>query len=446
MNTPKLKKAETLKEIRKVCRPMPLEADELEAFFIETDSARDPNQQTRESIKESLESIPNAQILFYGHGGCGKSTELIKLSTEIENNFFIVSFSVQEEMNPIAIRAEDLILIIAGKILDTAQNAGLKIEEKLLDSVLNYFTKTVSTEKECLDAGVGAKAGLSSGSILEKLLGIFVNLNGEIKYNAYGEQTTTAFLRKRPSDLLVQANILIEAVKDALPENKELLVIVEGLDKIDLKQAREIYVRNARLLTGIKVSIIYTIPIFLFHSPDVGAFKPSFNTTLSLPMIKVYEPPNKRASGFEVVKSIILKRMEENLIEPDALDLLIEKTGGVLRHVFEVLHKTSLMTTAAIPLRREHIEYGLNQLRGDLALQITLPYESFPGSPQTVTELHDRLTEYARKQKKGELPDLMADPINQILIKSCALVEYNGKRWLGVHPMVQEYLEALGRL
>jgi len=160
----------------------------------------------------------------------------------------------------------------------------------------------------------------------------------------------------------------------------------------------------------------------------------------------VYEPPYKRAGGFEIVKSVILERIEENLIETDALELLIDKTGGVLRHVFEVLHKASVMATATIPLKIEHIQYGLNQLRGDLALQITLPYESFPGSPQTVAELHDRLTEYARKQRRGEFPELMADPINQILSKSCALVEYNGKRWLGVHPLVQEHLEDLGRI
>ena len=41
MNSPKIKKASSLEEIHTFCRPMPLKADELEAFFVETDYARD---------------------------------------------------------------------------------------------------------------------------------------------------------------------------------------------------------------------------------------------------------------------------------------------------------------------------------------------------------------------------------------------------------------------
>jgi hypothetical protein len=436
MNTPKLKKAENLEEIHKFCRPMPLKPDELEAFFIETDSARNSHQNPRERIKKDLKAIPNARILFYGHRGCGKSTELSKLSKEIQDNFFTVSFSIMEEMNLNAVRAEDLILIIAERILNAAQEQDLKLKDTLLNPVLDYFSETVLTKNERHTIGTGVKA----------LLGLFVKLNGEIKYNAYNEESKTAHLRKRPADLLGQTNNLIEAVKDALPEGKDLLVIVEDLDKIDLKQARDIYVQNAGLLTGIKVNIIYTIPVFLFHSPDVGAFQPLFDDTISFPMIKVCEPSDKRAEGFETVRSIILKRVEDKLIKPDALDLLIEKTGGVLRHVFEVLKETSLMATASVPLSCENIRYGLDQLRIDLSRQIALPYDSFPDSPQSVEKLYELLTIYTKKQQKNEFIKPKSDTIHQILIRSCALVEYNGKQWIGVHPLVREFLEALGRL
>ncbi|MCP4353399.1 MAG: hypothetical protein GY795_48740 [Desulfobacterales bacterium] len=440
------KKAETLQEIRRVCRPMPLTGKELEKFFVETDSARDPNQNTRQRIKETLNVMPDARILFYGHRGCGKSTELNKLITELGDKFFPVSFSIEKEMNLIAVRAEDLILIIAGRILNTAKKAKLKVSDSLLTPVLDYFTQTVFTEKECTDVSAGVGAGLSPESVLGKLLGLFVKLNGEIKYSTHDEQTKTSALRKRPADLLAQVNILIEAVRAALPDGKNLLVIVEDMDKLDLKQARDIYVNSVNLLTGINTGIIYTIPIFLFHSSEVNAFKHHFDDTVNLPMIKVSEPPAKKAGGFEIVRKIILERIEEKLIEQPALDLLIEKTGGVLRHAFDVLHETSVMTSAKIPLTQEHIRYGLNQLRRELSLQIALPYESFPGSPGSVDDLHNRLTECAKKQRIGELPGLIPDPVNQVLIKSCALVEYNGERWLGVHPLVVEYLESLGRL
>jgi len=55
-------------------------------------------------------------------------------------------------------------------------------------------------------------------------------------------------------------------------------------------------------------------------------------------------------------------------------------------------------------------------------------------------------TDSARKQQQGEKSPPKADAVNQILLKSCALVEYNGEGWLGVHPLVIENLKALGRL
>ncbi|MGE0086754.1 MAG: hypothetical protein AB7S75_20300 [Desulfococcaceae bacterium] len=443
----KLKKAETLADIRRVCRPLPLSGRELESFFIETDCARDPNQNTRQRISATLEVIPDARILFYGHRGCGKSTELNKLMTEISDRFITVSFSIQDEMNLVSARAEDLILVITARVLKSAQNMGLELKDSLLKPVLDFFSETVLSEKECRDMNLNVGAGVSTESgLLGKLAGLFFKIASEIKFNAHSEETKTAKLRKRPGDLLTQANFVIEAVRSALPEDKKLLIIVEDIDKLDLKQAREIFVQNTNLLTGLRTCIIYTIPIFLFHSPEVNAFKHHFDDTINLPMIKVMEPPEKKADGFEIVREMILNRIQGNLIEPDALQLLIQKTGGVLRHIFDVLHEAAVMTTAKIPLTRDHIQYGLNQLRRELSLQIALPYEPLPGGPQSVEQLHERLVECAKKQRLGEKPGLIADAINQILIKSCAMVEYNGERWIGVHPLVIEYLKVIGRL
>ena len=47
-------------------------------------------------------------------------------------------------------------------------------------------------------------------------------------------------------------------------------------------------------------------------------------------MIKVLNP-DSRADGFEIVRQIVHRRVAPSAIK-DALNLLIEKTGGVLRH------------------------------------------------------------------------------------------------------------------
>ena len=440
-------KASSLEELRRVCRPMPLTGKQLEVFFVETDLARDPHQETRRRIKGALEGGETPRVLFYGHRGCGKSTELNKLLAELGDRVFPVTFSAHDEMSPIAVRAEDLVLVVAERVLNAATDYKLGVDENMLKPVLDYFAEEVFTEKECRDSTLQLEGGVSAkDSIVGKLIGLLAKIRGEIKLNVHSDETRIARLRKRPADLLAHANALLDAVRQSLPEDRPLLIVVEDLDKLDMQQAREMFVNNVNLLAGIRAGVVYTIPVFLFHSPDVNAFKFSFDDVVSIPMIKTVEPGGKRAPGFETVREIVLRRVDEKLIEAEALELLIEHTGGVLRHTFETLHTASLMAGASVPLRKENIQYGLRQLQKEFWQQITLPFEPVPGGPESVDELYERLAEYGMKQNKGEKNPPKADPVNQILLKSCALVEYNGEGWLGVHPLVMENLKALGRI
>ena len=443
---PMAKKAITISELRTVCKPMPLEGPELEAFFVETDEARDPHQRTRQRLMMALETEP-ARLLFYGHPGCGKSTELNKFLAERTKQFLPVKFSVLDEMTPSNVMAEDLVLVITERVLNAAQRAGLKADERILRGVYDYFAETTKKRKTSHGGSLKAGAGVNtSRSYLGKLIGLFVRFSGEIKVDSYSEETRVFTLRKRPAELLAQANKVIEAVRKGLPKGQRLLVVVEDIDKLDLKQAREMYVNNVNLLTGLAADVIYTIPIYLFHSPDVNAFRHHFDDVIALPMIKVCEPGKDKVPGFDTAKRIVLERIEQSLIEDGALDLLIKKTGGVLRHAFDVLHIVATMSGVAAPISEKHVRYGLDKLRQTCWQQIALPADPLPEGPKSVNELFDRLAEYAKKQVRGKKQLPVSDSINQVLLKCCALVEYNGKGWFGVHPLVIENLRTLGRL
>jgi len=444
----RLSKATTVEEIRSVCRPKPLVGKELDAYFVETDESRDSLQDTRQLLFDALMAIEDARILFYGHRGCGKSTELNKFLSEHPDEFLAVKFSVLDEMSAVAARAEDLILVITDQVLQKAQQAGLSVNPRNLERVLKYFAETTVTTQGSRDLSTEAGAGLSTdASLWGTLLGLYAKFRAEIKYSAHSDETTIATLRKRPADLLAQANEVISAVRGALPDGKSLLIIVEDMDKLELKQAYNIYVNNATLMTGINAKVVYTIPVFLFHSPEAEVFIQQFDGSVALPMIKVCDfTQREHTRGFEIMRSIVLKRINEKLIENDALDMLIEKTGGVPRHTFEVLNHAAAIRDVTAPITKDHIRYGLDKLKNQLWLQVALPLEPMDNGPKSVSELYDRLTEYARRQRKGERVIPSADPINQLLLKSCALVEYNGKKWCGVHPLVIENLQELGRL
>jgi energy-coupling factor transporter ATP-binding protein EcfA2 len=437
-------KARSIDELRWICRAEALEADMLRSFFVETGAARDPHRNIRDQIRTTLAGITDARILFYGHRGCGKSTELNKLSEELAAGYAVVKFSVEKEMNMTQVFTEDLLLVICEQLLRFASFSNLHVEPALLDPVNRFFAEITTTQTAGRDAAIAASAGARAGipDFLSSLLSIFASLSADIRTSTSQKETAVSRVRKRPADLLHNANSIINAVRDALPKGKRLLVIVEDLDKLDIDTAYPIFVRNVNLLCGLDTNIIYTIPVFLFFSPDVEAFRSKFDAVFRLPMIKTSEPPDTDVkTGFDTVRAVVLARVEQSLIADEALDLLVRKTGGVLRHIFQALNDVALMTNVPVPIDAAHIRVALDSLRAELWKQIALPREDFPGRPQSGDELFKRLADYAREQRRGAKPLPKSDGVNQILLRSCVLVEYNGAHWLGVHPLIVEALE-----
>lgn len=448
-------KATDLETLRRVCRPTPLEGPALDAFFVETGKGRDPHRLIRQCLETALED-ERANVLLYGHRGSGKSTEINKFLAERAGLYLPVKFSVLEEMTPTNARADDLILVIGERLLKLAESEALDLDSQRLNEIQAWFADKTQVETSGRETSMEAAAGADSASSpLNALLGLFARFKAEIKFDSHNEETAVYKLRKRPGDLLDRINALLREAEFAVNKKfngaRRLLVVVEDLDKLDLRQARDIYVNNASLLAGLQVRALYTIPIYLLHSPEAAVFQSSFSACYSIPMITTMEPDKEqrgmaRAPGFELVKLLVLRRIDEKLIAADALDHLVENTGGVLRHVFQVLDVVSTMVDVAPPIELRHIQYGLAQVRKELWQSIALPYDQVPGGPEDVGALYRRLAEFAIQCRNGTKPTCVSDFTNQILLKTCALVEYNGEGWFGVHPLVIPNLEKLGLL
>ena len=435
-----------LRELRRLCRLGALEPEQLNDYWVDTDAARDPQSSLRQRIMDKLEEEEeDIQILVYGHGGSGKSTELVKLTTELGDEFFVVRFSAFEHLDLLSITAEDILVVIAEQTVAAANEAGLKIADEELQPIYDWFaTEEVSLIDSSQSAlQIQAEAGVGS-SVLSILAKLMASIKGDIKLSSDREHSRVLRLRQRPSALVGKINLLIDMVRGALLPGQRLLIIVEDTDKLDIAAARRVFVENVNLLTSITANIIYTIPIFTFHSYEAATLRSKFGACLSLPMIKVAESNGVRAVGFETVRRIIRCRISQERLSEPAADLLIAKTGGVLQHVFEVLNTSASMATATLPLEEEHIRYGLQRKTREFYNEITLPYGGIPGEDLKVQDLYDRLVEDAQVQLAGGSNPPKTDAINQVLLKCCALVEYNGKSWHGVHPLVMDILREMG--
>lgn len=111
-------------------------------------------------------------------------------------------------------------------------------------------------------------------------------------------------------------------------------MILDGLDKIPLEQARKIFHENGARFQGLPIHLLVTFPISLTYTPEYKDIQVWFPNPEKLPMIKIrnwqqgaYQ--QDYTEGTETVRSIIGKRAELSLFSEDALSDLIRYTGGI---------------------------------------------------------------------------------------------------------------------
>lgn len=103
--------------------------DELRLWYVER--PRSP----RMRLKILLETTPEPQkILFIGHRGSGKSTELNKLAEELEASFHTIGFNVLEITGRTSPQYEDLMLAISSKVTRYCIEQGL-LPKPLVEAV-----------------------------------------------------------------------------------------------------------------------------------------------------------------------------------------------------------------------------------------------------------------------------------------------------------------------
>jgi len=448
-----MKKAECLADMLQSCDPRPLRREELDGFFVNTSAARDPVISRRDEMRKRLEASPdaNTKLLLCGHGGCGKSTELVKLADEVQQAFFSVSFSIAQECNLFHVPIEDLLLVMMERLLAACDEAGFgdKVakSEETLKSINEWFATELQITEQKIEAGGGAEGGIdTSANLFARTFGLLVKATTYIRR---ADQRVHRMAHEKPhrlSELAERCNLLIKAVKQALHEDgRRLLVVIEDLDKVNLSDARRIFFEQPAVLAELDTNMICTVPIFLLHSPDRAALEQHF-AIVELPMLRVVDfggAPCKDAR--DAIMEILDRRVAGELVQPDALDELIEKSGGVLRDVFEVLVVASGAAESLFKqgkqdavITPENVRYGLNRRKTEYARAITTI--DLPKDWQLLTkDLYDKL----RELKDGPVRVLPSEPATMVLLKARAIMEYNGEGWFALHPLVAELLETV---
>ncbi|HEY9598536.1 MAG TPA: ATP-binding protein, partial [Cyanophyceae cyanobacterium] len=128
-----------LPKFYRACNPSkPLVMGEVEdqQYYIDFSSVR--GNRIIESLKRTIALIstdePTCQ-LFTGHIGCGKSTELLRLKSELEQQeFHVVYFESSEDLDLADVDVTDILLSIAGRVSESLEAINIKLSP-------GYFTR-----------------------------------------------------------------------------------------------------------------------------------------------------------------------------------------------------------------------------------------------------------------------------------------------------------------
>lgn len=272
------------------------------------------------------------KVLFTGHRGSGKSTELAKLTQGLREQFFIIHYSIKSILNLFDLNYVDVVLSLGLELIREATAQKVKVNEEVLRHILD-FTKEITKDVE-----TGVKEQAEVGAELNLYV---VKLSSKLG----AEDATRTIVREkvqiRLSDLLESIDLLSREIERST--QRRVLAIVEDLDKTDLDTAKELFYGHATSLLAPRVSIIYTFPTALRHDNDFMQVEMNFPNVYILPNLKTqFRGGKSDEEGLARLREILTKRVEEKLFIPEALTTLAELSSGIPRELIALARRACL--------------------------------------------------------------------------------------------------------
>ena len=362
------------------------------------------------------------KFLFTGHRGSGKSTELNILSDEVKkyNKYFVVKFSVSETLSIYDITYIDLLLTIGSEIYKQAFKNDIKISKELCKDLSEWMIKRTKIEITEENVSAGLEAGLNY------LLG---KLGTKMRVEATTREEIRKELKPRLGDLVEKINTMIYSIEDnskLMESDKKIIVIIDDLDKLDLKRAEELFYESSNSLTLPNCSIIYTIPLSIVHSNEYTQIKQNFTDAFILPNIRVWKSNGEKdEEERKTLTTILEKRMDLKLISNEAINIAIENSGGNLYHFVYMIRSACIN---AIMRNRNKIEIEdinstINNMRNDF--------------DRILRKEHYLILDEIHRTKVAVDGKILLE-----LFHNLSVLEYlNAKRWCDVHPLIVPLLK-----
>lgn len=429
-----MKHANQVSEIINAFSPEPLKGEQMEKFYCNdtmeyrmSDKYDSPIEDIFEICQE--EGTQNA-VLLLGHKGCGKSTELNRLSAKLaEKGYRVKTIVCSTDLDMFNIVYSDLFILMGEALLGMAKDCGCVISKNILDDIIHFWDEGVETsmsrKEETMDIEAGASAETPG---LFNVLKIFAKIKADLKFNEEVRKEYRKKISIRSSEWMELLRNIAKEIAGKT-EGKPPIIIFEDLDKLNPEDAWNVFYNYAAVLSGMSFPVIYTFPIGLSYDTRFAAMEGYF-VTKTLPMIKIETIEGQPYDdGINIIREIVKKRAELDLFEDGVLESLIKYSGGSLRDLFHTINSAAKRAERrnSESISMEDAQRALEEVKTSLTRRIEQKDYDF------LVNIHTGNKE------------LIED--KQMLLKmlqASVVLEYNGKRWHNLHPLVTRFFAEQG--
>ncbi len=373
--------------------------------------------QLEESLLAPFYQAP--KFFFSGHRGCGKSTEMRRLAVnpEILKRYYPIHFTIRDEADVNNLDFKDILLALGGRLYREYTSRGKQLSPNLEKALTQWRG---SIEEEIVHSSRFRGLEVEGG-----LFGFFAQAGLKMKLEPATRKTIRQVIERDITGLIDVIDNIAAAIQEQ--EQRMPLLLIDDLDKPDLKTAQDIFYAHRETMLQPHCAIVYTVSSPLFYSPEFEAIR---DRAIFLPNIKLHARGQTRAerSGYKTMRDFVGKRMDLALIGPQALKHAIQISGGVFRELSRVMRFALRNGRKNGKILLEHVRLAEAEIRGEYRRILS-------GEQRTTLQKVHATNSYDEPEKIA--------PLLQIL----AALEYaDDEPWCDVHPALIPLLQENGHV
>ena len=431
MTPPASDRATTLKTAFRACNVDPLTGDAIARYYVDLSAVR--TTEAIEGVSKILEFQEPGEfttILFTGHRGCGKSTELKRIQHRWEQDYRVIYLEADEETDINDADYTDLYLIVIKKVEYELRRLGHKVDPRLLANIEDWFKEVIKEDERSVESSISLEGEATLGAEAPFLAKLMIKLLAQIKGSDTRKTTIRQTLQRDISRLKADLNLLLndayKKIKATYP--KGFLIIFDNLDRVPPAVSDRLFFDYGTQLKELRCTLVYTVPISALYSPK-GLLN-TFGSPHIVPMVNIYQLDRDRCdldynqTGLEAIADVIEQRVNIEAVFETRQHLLdlTKASGGHIRQLMQLMRIAcqTASTRGHDKIVDEDVTYAVKQIQFDF--ERFIPQEHYPVLAQVCLS-----------------KNITKDDIGQLMMFNLSVLEYNGNtRWNYPNPVVKQ--------